>query len=62
MPLTSKEMIKLLEGCGFVSVSQSGSHRKMRNLDTGKVKQVLMHNSDLKKGMKHTILKQAGLK
>ena len=63
MPLTSKQMIKLLESCGFKKVSQKGSHRKMKNDDTGKQTQVPMHgNKDLPIGTEKAILKQAGLR
>ena len=36
MPLTSKEMIKLLRKNGFEEISQNGSHVKMKNLESGK--------------------------
>ena len=63
MPMTSKEMIKLLEKHGFVYVkSGDGSHRKYKNFKTGKVTQVPYHNRDLGKGLEQRILKQAGLK
>ena len=63
MPMTSKEMIKLLEANGFIYVkSGDGSHRKFRNPKTGRVTQVPFHNRALGKGLEHRILKQAGLK
>lgn len=62
MPLTPKEMVKLLEKNGFVKISQNGSHLKMRNEKTGKQVEVPMHSKELKKGLEHGILKQAGLK
>ena len=31
MPMSSQEMVKLLKKNGFESVSQNGSHIKMRN-------------------------------
>lgn len=63
MPMTSKEMIKLLEAKGFIYVkSGDGSHRKFRNPKTGRVTQVPFHNRALGKGLEHRILKQAGLK
>lgn len=34
MPMTSKEMIKLLKNNGFIVISQNGSHIKMRNETT----------------------------
>ena len=62
MPMSSKEMIKLLQENGFEIVSQNGSHIKLNNFDTGKVVIVPYHARDLKKGLEQAILKQAGLK
>ena len=62
MPMSSKEMLKLLKENGFEVISQNGSHVKMRNQETGKQTIVPLHNKDLKKGTEQTILKQAGLK
>ena len=62
MPLTSQEMIKLLKKNGFKSVSQNGSHVKMRNMQTGQTIIIPRHAKDLKKGLEQAILKQAGLK
>lgn len=62
MPMTSQEMIKLLKKNGFESISQNGSHVKMRNIETGRTVIVPYHSKDLKKGMEQAILKQAGLK
>lgn len=62
MPMTSQEMLKLLKQNGFETISQNGSHVKMRNPDTGKTVIVPYHSKDLKKGMEQAILKQAGLK
>lgn len=62
MPITSKEMIKLLKKNGFIITSQNGSHVKMKNSDTGKTVIVPYHAKDLKKGLEQDILKQAGLK
>ena len=45
MPLTSQEMIKLLKKNGFKSVSQNGSHVKMRNMQTG---QTIYHSTSCK--------------
>lgn len=62
MPMTSVEMIKYLRKNGFESVSQNGSHVKMKNVETGKTVIVPYHSKDLKKGIEQAILKQAGLK
>ena len=62
MPMTPKEMIKLLKRNGFQVVAQNGSHIKMRNPETGKQTTVPYHSKDLRKGLEQEILKQAGLK
>ena len=61
MPMTPKEMIKLLKKNGFEEISRNGSHVKMRNTLTGKQTVVPYHNKDLKKGIENAILEQAGL-
>lgn len=62
MPMTPKEMIKLLKKNGFEIISQNGSHVKMRNPLTGTQTIVPYHSKTLKKGLEQEILKQAGLK
>lgn len=62
MPMTPKEMVKLLKKNGFEETSQNGSHIKMKNNDTGKQTIVPMHNKSMSKGLEQAILKQAGLK
>lgn len=62
MPMTSKQMIKLLEQHGFEYIRSNGSHRKYYNPATGKTVIVPYHNQALKKGTEQNILKQAGLK
>ena len=62
MPMSPREMIRLLQENGFESVSQNGSHIKMRNFQTGKSVIVPYHSKDLKKGLEQAILKQAGIK
>lgn len=62
MPMTPKEMIKLLESNGFEYVRSNGSHRLYRNKTTGKTTIVPYHNKTLKPGIEKNILKQAGLK
>ena len=62
MPMTSKEMLKLLKENGFDVISQNGSHVKLKNPETGKTVIVPYHSKDLKKGLEQAILKQAGLK
>jgi len=62
MPMTPKEIIKLLEAHGFVYVRANGSHRLYKNPKTNKSAVVPYHNKELKKGTEQNILKQAGLK
>lgn len=62
MPLTPKQMIKLLKRNGFVVISQNGSHVKLRNAKTDRQVIVPCHCKDLKKGLEQAILKQAGIK
>lgn len=62
MPMTPREMIKLLKQNGFKEVSQNGSHTKMINENTNKQTIVPYHEKALKKGLEQAILKQAGIK
>ncbi len=61
MPMTAKEMIKLLEQNGFVCIRSNGSHRFYRNPETGKSTVVPFHSKTLKPGLENSILKQTGL-
>lgn len=63
MPLTPKEMVKLLLHNGFVKVkSNNGSHCKFYNAKTKVVVIVPMHAKELKKGLEQAILKSAGIR
>ena len=62
MPMTAKQMLKLLQDNGYVVVSVTGSHHKLRNPETGITIIVPVHAKDLGKGLEAKILKQAGLK
>lgn len=62
MPMTPKQMVKLLKKNGFIKLRQDGSHLFMYNEKTNKRTTVPMHNKDLAKGIEQAILKQAGLK
>ncbi|MDO4299734.1 MAG: type II toxin-antitoxin system HicA family toxin [Lachnospiraceae bacterium] len=62
MPMSPKEMVKLLKKNGFEEIGQNGSHVKLKNPETGRTVIVPYHSKDLKKGMEQAILKQAGLK
>lgn len=61
MPMTSKQIIAHLQNHGFERVSQNGSHIKLRNPQTGAQVIIPYHSNELKKGLEHAILKQAGL-
>lgn len=62
MPISPKEMLKLLRENGFEEIGQNGSHVKLKNQETGRTVIVPYHSKDLKKGLEQAILKQAGLK
>ncbi|MCD2493748.1 type II toxin-antitoxin system HicA family toxin [Lacrimispora sp. NSJ-141] len=62
MPMSPKEMIKLLKKNGFLEIGQNGSHVKMENPETKRTVIIPYHSKDLKKGMEQAILKQAGLR
>ena len=61
MPLSAKEMLKLLKENGYEVISQNGSHVKLSNGE----RTIIVPNlgsKDLKKGLEQAILKKAGLK
>jgi predicted RNA binding protein YcfA (HicA-like mRNA interferase family) len=58
---TPKEIIDLLIKNGFEFVRAKGSHQIFVNRQTGMRTVVPLHNKDLKKGILHSILKQAGI-
>lgn len=62
MPMSPKEMVRLLKKNGFEEISQNGSHVKLKNFETGRTVIVPYHSKDLKKGLEQAILKQAGVK
>lgn len=62
MPMTPKEMVRLLNKHGYIEVSQNGSHKKLYNKTLNKFVIVPYHSKEFKKGIESSILKQAGLK
>lgn len=62
MPMTPREMLKLLNQHGFVEISQNGSHKKLFCEKTNKTVILPYHSKELKKGIEQSILRQAGLK
>lgn len=61
MPMSSKEMLKLLKENGFEVISQNGSHVKMKNLKTDKTVIVPYHSKDLKKDWSRQYLNRQDL-
>lgn len=60
MPMTQKEMVKLLKSHGFrKSEGGKGSHIKMTK--EGLTRPVIIPRGELKKGTERSILKDAGL-
>ncbi|MBS5724272.1 MAG: type II toxin-antitoxin system HicA family toxin [Clostridiales bacterium] len=62
MPITPKDMEKLILADGWVFKTQVGSHRQYTHpTKPGKVT-IPFHSKDLPKGTENSIKKQAGLK
>ena len=61
MPMSSKEMLKLLKENGFEVISQNGSHVKLKNSETGKTVIVPYHSKDLKRVWSRQYLNRQGL-
>lgn len=60
MPMTQKEMVKLLKSHGFQKVSGGkGSHIKMSK--SGITRPIIIPHGELKKGTERSILRDAGL-
>ncbi|MFH1587088.1 MAG: type II toxin-antitoxin system HicA family toxin [Candidatus Diapherotrites archaeon] len=60
--LSGKEVIKALEKAGFKFVKQRGSHVKLRNLDLGEKKTVIVPLKPvIRTGTMKSILRQAHL-
>ena len=62
MPMTPREMIRLLNKYGYIEISQNGSHKKMYNKELNKTIIVPYHSKELKRGLEQGILKQADIK
>lgn len=58
---TPKEIVDLLLKNGFELIRTKGSHQIFINRTTGMRTVIPMHSKDLKKGILHGILKQAGI-
>mgnify|MGYP000003105564 FL=1 len=63
MPMTPKEMVRLLKKNGFIHIkSNNGSHQKYHHPGRNITLSVPMHAKELKKGIEQQLLKEAGLK
>ena len=62
MPLTEKQMIKLLKKNGYEEIRQIGSHKQFLNRKNGIKVTVPFHTGDLAPGTERSILKRAGIK
>ena len=63
MPMTPKEMVRLLKKNGFVQIpNNNGSHQTFMDPKTKNKVTVPMHGKEMKKGTEQAILKKAGLK
>ncbi len=61
MPMTPREMIRILKKHGYIEISQNDSHKKLYNEALNKTIIVPYHSKELKKGLEQSILKQAGI-
>ena len=61
MPMTAKQMVRLLKKNGFVTVGQKGSHLKMRNKSIGATVIVPMHPGEMNKWIEAGIIHDAGI-
>lgn len=61
MPMTPKQIIKLLESNGFRQTHSNGSHFFFRNDETHRTTTVPVHAKDLKKEQKTKYSKTQGL-
>ena len=59
--LKTREVIRVLKKCGFVEFRQKGSHLILVNETLNKMTVVPIHSKDIKRGLLHSIIKDAGL-
>ena len=63
MPVSIRQLVRLLEQDGWVEVRQKGSHRQFRHaLKKGTVTVAGKSSADVPIGTLNSVLKQAGLK
>ena len=61
MPLTSREILRLLKAAGFMEARQKGGHLILKHPD-GRMTVVAVHPGDVPKGTLHKIEKDTGVK
>jgi predicted RNA binding protein YcfA (HicA-like mRNA interferase family) len=62
MPMTQKEMIKLLKKNGFVIVPKQGKGSHVKMMKKGLSRSITIPHGELNKYTQNGILKEAGLK
>ena len=62
MPISGKTVVKVLKRCGWIEVSQKGSHVKLKKGAQTPVVIPVHGNKDLGKGLIKSIEKQTGEK
>ncbi len=61
MPMTARQIVRLLKKHGFAVVRQKGSHLRMYNKVTGTALTIPMHPGELNKRIEESILRDAGI-
>ena len=61
MPMTARQMVRLLKKNGFSAVRQKGSHLRMYNSSTNVAVTIPMHPGELNKWIEEGILRDAGI-
>ena len=60
--VSGKRLAKVAEECGWIFVSQNGSHAKYRNPITGDMVIIPMHGShDLRAGLQKRLMRDLGV-
>ncbi len=62
-PMKAHQVLRKLKRAGFVEIHRKGSHRVLKNYDTGRIVVVPVHRGrDIPRGTLHNIVvRQAGL-
>jgi predicted RNA binding protein YcfA (HicA-like mRNA interferase family) len=59
--VSANDIVRALEGAGFVFQRQKGSHATFRHPETKRTTVVSIHNGDVKRPLLKMIIQQAGL-